>query len=352
MLELKKTLVTTIRQQDLPSNLEPGVDYASSPEVELSMQAMSLEDARCLTFPHFSELPYELRRAIWLYAHPAPRKVVLDNQLSSGCRKHPRPSIRSPFAQLLTNHEARALLMENYPRMFRRHPDASPQKGWYFNPRKDTLCLVSGLWEIKRLLQTCPEDFKMVRYLDVNPSTGVALYESMDDHSQWPRDQTCAISLRDISLKLITIRHFPNHHKNWSQFKETVLVLRMVLQHEQTSICDEKKCTRLAIRIDHDNKEYDNQEGWGRHTFCKIHDEGKFDSHTCIDFELLAFDHDPFGGPWNKWNAKGSDVHLPERFGDDTLPAGTREIDLHKYTASDWSVLPIRGDWTPESSPS
>jgi hypothetical protein len=25
---------------------------------------------------------------------------------------------------------------------------------------------------------------------------------------------------------------------------------------------------------------------------------------------------------------------------------------LHKYTASDWSVLPIRGDWTPESSPS
>jgi hypothetical protein len=206
------------------------------------------------------------------------------------------------------------------------------------------LCVDSGLYGLRMLLQTCPDDLKMVTHLDINPWSNNRWYESEDDHSEWPRTSKSDVPLRDIPLELINIRHFPGHRKGWTEFKETALILRRILQHEEGANCEGGRCTRLAIRVDHDNEEYNHEESWGRQTFCKIHDEGKLDIHTCIDFELFAYDHDPFGGAWNQWNAKGFDVHLPERIVDGALPAGTREIDLHKYTASDGEVLPILGE--------
>jgi len=335
------TLVPDTRQQNISSNVESLADHGCTLRVEKSMQATSLEDSSSLQFPRFSELPYELRRDIWLCAHPGPQYVILHNH-PSRCSPF-KPHIRSPFAQLLTNHEARTLLMESYTHMFKGFPGVEPERGWYFNPRRDTLCLKTGLQGLRRLLQNLPDEIKTLRYLDVNAPIVDARYRFIDDYTP----------LINARLKLLTIRNFSidRHPTSWRPFKEVTLFLTRVLQHEKNVDCEEGKCTRLAIRFDHDNDDYNDDECWERQTFCKIHDEGKPDKHTCIDFEFLAESPNPTSGPWHRSTAKGFDVHLPETHDDRTLPPGTREIDLHKYTASDGSVLPIPANWAALLSP-
>jgi hypothetical protein len=102
---------------------------------------------------------------------------VLVSLGSPSHRDSPRlypPKPRHSLANLLVNHESRAIFLEHYERIF-KHTETTKPRGRgcviYFSFEKDSLCVGSGLRVVRYLLGRFPEEMVRIRYLDVNLDT-------------------------------------------------------------------------------------------------------------------------------------------------------------------------------------
>ncbi len=174
------------------------------------------------SFLLFPFLPAEIRIKIWLLAYPGPRNVNVSigkyqrkpsykqKPLSLDIELHP-PLEYLYGAHLLVNHEARALFLSKYRKIFVDFPNAAKKgrgSGWYFCYEKDSLCMSSGLMGLKYFMRCFPEDVRPVRYLDIEPN-GTCF------HAGEPIDfAECPIRIEDLkNLELVTVRMIPGPTK-------------------------------------------------------------------------------------------------------------------------------------------
>jgi 2EXR family len=206
-------------------------------------------------FHHFPLLPTEIRLKIWTFAHPGPRSVIVT--LGNHSKRSHQPLSPQPencLAHLFVNHEARAMFLEHYPRIFTYTSSNKPRGrggGSYFNFGKDSLCVASGLKGVRYLLRRFPDEMLMVRYLDIN----------VDSHAihagrlfSW---RNCPLRLTDLpELKLVTLRRLtfaPDRMRKEYAFRgsfaNTLEVLQKTLRHQHArKLCEKEKFARLVVQ--------------------------------------------------------------------------------------------------------
>ncbi|ETS87416.1 hypothetical protein PFICI_01244 [Pestalotiopsis fici W106-1] len=92
------------------------------------------------SFPRFSDLPAELRIAIWRFALPAPRNIIVLVYAFPGLKLAPlnRTAVGVP-ALPQTSSEARRVFRESGYVLAFRDEDNSADPGVWFHPGRDTL---------------------------------------------------------------------------------------------------------------------------------------------------------------------------------------------------------------------
>lgn len=206
-------------------------------------------------FDSFPLLPTEIRLKIWSFAHPGPRSVIIT--FGNHSKRSHRSQPENCLAHLFVNHEARAMFLEHYPRIFSYSPSNRPRGrgGWsYFNFEKDSLCVASGLKGVRYLLQRFPDEMLKVRYLDINVDTHAIHAGRL---FSWDGSR---LKLTDLpELKLVTLRRltFYRDKLQWKYafrgaFANTLEVLQNALRHQHLrKECDKERHVRLAIQCIH-----------------------------------------------------------------------------------------------------
>jgi hypothetical protein len=254
----------------------PGI---STPRLSCQTHIMDIDDDGVMVFPFhnidpqlldqppfpqrfhiFSNLPIELRVKIWIFAHPGPRSVfvTLGNR-SPGSHQLPRtpPPLwpRRDLAHLFINHESRGIFLEHYTCIFTHADNHKPRgrgAGSYFNYKKDSLCVTSGLRGLRYLLQVFPQDMIKVQYLDINTDTHAIISANSFSWGEY------TLKLSDLpDLKLVTLRRMTNclgQSLSYSMafngdFADTLEVLQKVLRHPHDwKHCEKEKFVRLAVQ--------------------------------------------------------------------------------------------------------
>lgn len=160
------------------------------------------------SFESFPRLPVETHLQIWELCY-TPRNVhIAIPRIQRKKSNRQFLDIRSHFAHLLVNHEARQLLLQTYPRLFLDHPrgprfsSEGQAPGWYFNYELDSFCMMSSVSGMKHFLDNYPEDMRHVQYLDVHPDD-----DARDGDHELFQLFGATIGLRELAhLRLITIR--------------------------------------------------------------------------------------------------------------------------------------------------
>jgi hypothetical protein len=178
------------------------------------------------SFTLFSALPRDLRLEIYELCHPPPRNVILAFPLNPYTRVRipnwdkqwifpPLPVSQSGI--LLVNHEAHDFFHSQYQLIFAGFPSTETKTeegrkaGWYFNPRKDSLCFGDGVRGLRWFMSNFPlEDiWEKVRYIDVDVDLrafhkGDPLYFSREGASMLVLDRMK--ELRLVSMRVIVVR--------------------------------------------------------------------------------------------------------------------------------------------------
>jgi hypothetical protein len=206
-------------------------------------------------FHLFLNLPTEIRIKIWILAHPGPRSVLVSLGNHSR-RSHFSPPSRPErcLAHLFVNHEAKAIFLEHYERIFTYAESDRPRGrggGSYLNFVKDSLCVTSGLKGVRYLLQRFPQDMLKIQYLDIN----------VDKHAMHARRlsnwATCPLKISDLpELKLVTLRRMTfaleqvQHDSAFrGDFATTLEVLQKAFRHQhEMKHCEKEKFVRLAVQ--------------------------------------------------------------------------------------------------------
>ena len=170
-------LVLELEDEDTPQDTNDSLPGAPPPEVQKTHTLTS--------FPLFPTLPLDLRLEIWHHTHPPPRHVILSFPQNRRTRARTSdwnkqwifPSLAySQFISLLINHESRDFFFSQYLLIFSDFPSNESKKkegrkaGWYFDPRKDSLCFGDGVRGLRWFMAEFPDEevWRRVRFVDVD----------------------------------------------------------------------------------------------------------------------------------------------------------------------------------------
>ncbi|KAE9362754.1 hypothetical protein N431DRAFT_450218 [Stipitochalara longipes BDJ] len=165
------------------------------------------------TFHLFPTLPIDLRLEIWQLCHPPPRNVIISFPQNRRTRARTWdwdkqwifPSLPySQFVTLLINHESRDFFLSHYQLIFADFPSDEVKKkegrkaGWYFNPKKDSLCFGDGVRGLRWFMTTFPEEaiWSRLRYMDVD-------VDRCAFHTQKSADQPMGYFARELGSTLV-----------------------------------------------------------------------------------------------------------------------------------------------------
>jgi 2EXR family len=241
---------------DSTENSEPD-DCSSSTESEeplLDLPPLNIHSNPALTSFHlFPELPIDLRLEIWRHCHPPPRNVILSiphylgprNRAPDWYQRRVPPHPPSQFVTLLVNYESRSLFLTHYELIFTDFLSSEKPKkdgkntGWYFDPRKDSLCFGDGVQGLRWFIGRFPDEkiWERVRYIDVDvDSSRYNTHRKTEPPLGYfdgvPKSALVLGKMRKltlVSIRVVVVRFQQwRHRKNgyWRPWENSALILK------------------------------------------------------------------------------------------------------------------------------